>query len=332
MSKQVFQSVRYITVGEDDTGQRIDNFLINLLKKVPKTRVYRMIRKGEVRVNRKRIASGYRLEAGDEIRVPPVFEDEKEALPSPSRSLRECLLQSVLFEDERLIIINKPAGVPVHGGVRTPIGVIEAMRMIHPEWPQLELVHRLDLDTSGCLILAKKRSTLRELHALLREGGMHKVYRVLTAGHWKANEYRVDVALEKNHKVSGERIVQVRTEGKAALTVFRPVTVYKTASLMEAVLHTGRTHQIRVHARYRGHPVAGDEKYGDKAFNQKMREVGLKRMFLHAYHIEFTLESSGKAYSVTAPLEGELMDCLEHLPSSHSSTPSFHPRAGMERE
>ena len=313
MSKQVFQSVRRIKVGEDQAEQRIDNFLIGLLKSVPKTRVYRMIRKGEVRVNGKRIASGYRLQLKDDIRIPPVFENEKGILPSPSRSLRAYLLQSILFEDERLLVINKPAGVPVHGGVKTPVGIIEAMRALHPEWPQLELVHRLDLDTSGCLILAKKRSILRELHALLRDGEMSKIYQVLTAGHWKAKECRVNAPLEKNHLLSGERIVRVGLEGKQALTVFRPVSVYQTASLMEAELYTGRTHQIRVHARHQGHPVAGDEKYGDKVFNQQMREIGLKRMFLHAYYLKFTLKSTGQIYSVKAPLEESLAACLKRL-------------------
>lgn len=313
MQKSALRGVEYIIVDEGYAGQRIDNFLLTRLKGVPKTRIYRIVRKGEVRVNKKRIQPGYRLQPGDSIRVPPIRMDEKEAPVAPSRSLQELLSGRILFEDKLFLIINKPAGVAVHGGSGFAIGVVEALKSMYPKLPQLELAHRLDLDTSGCLILAKKRSALRELHELFRSGKTNKMYWVLTRGHWKASDLRVDVSLHKNHLSSGERIVRVDKEGKASLTVFRSLQTFKEATLLEATLHTGRTHQIRVHAQYRGHPVAGDDKYGDKEFNKSMRQYGLKRMFLHARSIAFTLPSTGQLIQVEAPLDADLEGCLSSI-------------------
>lgn len=307
------RSVQYIVIAPDYTGQRIDNFLITYLKNVPKTHIYRILRKGEVRVNKKRVAPSYRLQANDHVRLPPLEVDAKQQPPRPSQSLCDLLLSRILFEDNRLLIINKPAGIPVHGGSQVKLGLVEALRSMYPKLPHLELVHRLDSDTSGCLILAKKRSILKEMHELFREGKAHKIYWALTKGHWKENEFHVDVCLKKNQLKSGERIVRIDSTGKPSTTVFRALHVYSNATLVEATLITGRTHQIRVHAKYRGHEIAGDEKYGDRAFNKTMREANLNRLFLHASRIEFALPSTGQHIKIIAPLDRELEECLKML-------------------
>jgi 23S rRNA pseudouridine955/2504/2580 synthase len=305
--------VQYITIDADYAGQRIDNFLMTRLKGLPKTRVYRILRKGEVRVNKKRIDPSYRLQAGDEVRLPPMHLEEKSAPVMPSKRAAALLTDRILYEDKGLLIINKPPGMPVHGGAGISMGVIEALRSMYPKLPQLELAHRLDLDTSGCLVIAKKRSVLKELHELLRSGDVHKVYLTLTKGQWVKSELRVEAALRKNQLNSGERMVRVDVDGKPSLTVFEPIHTYGNAMLMEATLHTGRTHQIRVHARYRSHPVAGDEKYGDKEFNKQMRTYGLKRLFLHSHKIEFTLPSTEQHIKIIAPLDADLQACLDAI-------------------
>ena len=282
------------------------------LKGVPKSRVYRILRKGEVRVNKKRIDPSYRLQEGDEVRVPPVDVSEKPVVPTPGKSLVELLKQRILYEDKYLFVINKPSGIPVHGGTSVGIGVIEVMRTMYPKLTHLELVHRLDMDTSGCLVLAKKRSILRELHELWRGGKVKKIYQALTRGHWEKSQLRVDVPLKKNFLSSGERIVRVDKEGKPSITLFEVIKKYQDAELVEATLLTGRTHQIRVHAQHNSHQIAGDDKYGDKEFSKKMREMGLKRLFLHAKKIEFTL-ASGELISVSAPLDDDLENCLNNL-------------------
>lgn len=302
--------VAYITISPEFVDQRIDNFLINHLKGVPKTHIYKILRKGEVRVNKKRIKQTYRLQEGDQVRIPPVQLEDKDTPPAPSKQLITFLTTRILYEDDNLIIINKPAGISVHGGSGIKLGVVEALRATYPK---LELVHRLDRDTSGCLILAKKRSALRELHALMREGQVKKIYHTLTKGHWKPSALRVEASLLKNQLSSGERIVRIHEEGKPSVTVFTPLVRYKYSTLMEALLETGRTHQIRVHAQYRGHQVAGDEKYGDKEFNKQMHQMGLKRLFLHAYFLEFTLPSTGQHIQITAPLDDDLQACLKAL-------------------
>ncbi len=315
MDKSSLTPVRYITIESDFASQRIDNFLVTKLKGVPKTRIYRILRKGEVRVNKKRVQPSYRLQAGDQIRLPPMQLGERKAPETPSHSLMEVLASRIIYEDKNLFIINKPSGIPVHGGSKVKMGIVEALRSMYPKLPHLELAHRLDADTSGCLILAKKRGVLKELHELLREGEMTKIYLALTKGHWKSDELRVDVSLQKNHLKSGERIVRVNKEGKPALTVFKTIQSFPNskASLMEARLFTGRTHQIRVHAQYRNHPIAGDEKYGDREFSKEMRQQGLKRLFLHAKSIEFVLASTGQTIRATAPLDEDLVNCLKLL-------------------
>ena len=305
--------VHYVSITEDSAGQRIDNFLLTHLKGVPKSHIYRILRKGEVRANKKRIAPSYKLQAGDQIRLPPLQIETAPVPPRPGNQLMDFLAGRILYEDKHLLIINKPSGIPVHGGSGVKLGVIEALRCIYPKLPQLELAHRLDLETSGCLILAKKPSILRELHELLRARKVEKIYWTLTKGHWKKTALKVEVPLLKNQLASGERIVRVNSEGKPSLTFFHPLQEFANTSLMEVTLETGRTHQIRVHAQYRGHPVAGDEKYGDKELNKQLREMGLRRLFLHAYSIRFTLPSSGEEIRVVAPLDDELEQCLIKL-------------------
>lgn len=303
--------VQYLSITADLAGSRIDNFLLAHLKGVPKTHIYRILRKGEVRINKRRTQPSYKLQEGDRIRLPPLQTEPDNTPPRPGNQLMEYLASRILYEDPGLLIINKPSGIPVHGGSSVKLGVVEALRCMYPKLLQLELVHRLDAETSGCLVLAKKRSVLRELHELWRTRQVEKIYWTLTKGQWKETELRVDIPLLKNQLSSGERIVRVNTEGKPAVTVFRTLKKFAETSLMEVALETGRTHQIRVHARYRGHPVAGDEKYGDKELNKQLKELGLRRLFLHAYLIAFTLPSTGQQIKVTAPLDAELEGCLK---------------------
>lgn len=306
-SLKVKSGVRHIIATADDVGQRIDNFLMHHLKGMPKSRIYRILRKGEVRVNKKRKDASYRLVQGDDIRIPPVILDEKARHIPPGKQTEAMLTSRIIYEDDNILIINKPAGMSVHVGSTVRVGVIEAMRHIYPKLPNLELAHRLDSETSGCLVLAKKKRILREIHALLREGKVKKIYWALTMGKWKDSELRVDLPLHKEYLDGSKHVVEVHEEGKSALTVFHTLHSYKReASLMEVKLHTGRTHQIRVHAQFRGHPIAGDDRYGDADFNRLVRQLGLKRMFLHARSIDFTLPSLNQHITVEAPLDPEL--------------------------
>ena len=305
-------AVRMVEVDEGSAGQRIDNFLLKTLKGVPKTRIYRILRKGEVRVNKKRIKPSYRLNLGDLVRIPPVRVSDKPAPMRPADRVLKQLSDSILYEDDGLLILNKPSGLAVHGGSGLSYGVIEGLRALRPEARYLELGHRLDRDTSGCLVIAKKRSVLRAFHTLLREGGMDKVYFALVMGRWKGGGTRIDAPLRKNDLKSGERIVRVSKDGKSALSIFTPLTIYKECSLMRVKLITGRTHQVRVHAQYSGHPIAGDTKYGDEAFNREMAGRGLKRLFLHAAELHFTLPEHGTVH-VEAPLGDNLQNLLNNL-------------------
>ena len=311
-TEQTASRVEFVTVGPDQGGQRIDNFLLRHLKGVPKTLIYRILRKGEVRVNKGRIKPDYRVQAGDEIRIPPIRRSQEEKRPPSERSVNS-LSDRILYEDERIIIVNKPAGMAVHGGSGVSHGVIEAMRHWRQDLHYVELVHRLDRETSGCLILAKKRSALRQLHEMLREGEVEKRYLALVKGAWSLGNKRIDIALRKNVLRSGERMVNVSEDGKAAISHFHPVSVGKKASLMEIRIETGRTHQIRVHAAHLGYPIAGDEKYGEKEFNREMRELGLPRLFLHARSLAFTLAEPHKSIAVNAPLDNDLVQLLDKL-------------------
>lgn len=305
--------VEHFLVNEDNAGQRIDNFLITRFKGMPKSRIYRLLRKGEVRINMKRVSPFYKLKAKDNVRLPPVYLEEQAVHAPPSQRTTDLLKGRILFENEELLIINKPSGMSVHAGSTVRVGVIEALRAIYPKLPQLELAHRLDSETSGCLVLAKKKRVLRELHTLLREGKVTKIYWALTKGKWKDSELRVDLPLHKDYREGGKHVVEVHAGGKSALTVFRTLRYFKQASLMEVKLFTGRTHQIRVHAAHQGHPIAADDRYGDSEFNKLTRQWDVKRLFLHAYSIDFTLPSSGQRIKVEAPLDGDLERVIEKI-------------------
>ncbi len=311
------------TVTADESGQRIDNFLMRHFKTVPRSRVYRLLRKGEVRVNRKRVDAEYRIQAGDEVRLPPV-RIETDAQPGrPSSSLLELIERAVIFQDRHLLVIDKPAGVAVHGGSGMSFGVIEALRASRPR-ETLELVHRLDRDTSGCLAIARDRSTLTALHALIRNGGMHKTYLALVAGSWQLGTKRIDAPLATDNRQHGERHVRVAAAGKDSVSVFKPVQFFgPLATLMEVDIPTGRTHQIRVHASFAGHPLLGDDKYGDRARNSDLKSHGLKRTFLHAQSLAFEWPGSGVPFHVSAPLPEELAAVLDAItPTKRSGSKS----------
>lgn len=302
---------QYITVNEGQEDQRIDNLLIKLLKNVPKSHIYRIVRKGEVRVNKGRIKSSYRVQIGDVVRIPPIRLQISES-KSASASQMASLEKAIIYEDDRLLVINKPSGLAVHGGSGLSFGVIECLRQSRPDARFLELVHRLDRDTSGCLILAKKRSCLRYLHQLFRDNGLKKTYLTLVKGRWQGKTCHIREPLKKNILSSGERVVRVDPEGKEAHSVFRPVAIFDETSLMEVDLKTGRTHQIRVHAACKGFPIVGDDKYGDEAFNRQLKQLGVKRLFLHAQSLEFK-DQDGQTLRIKAPLENRLETALEKL-------------------
>jgi 23S rRNA pseudouridine955/2504/2580 synthase len=299
-------------VDEERAGQRLDNFLLGELKGVPRSHVYRLIRSGQVRVNSGRVNPKYRLKAGDRVRVPPIA-SRPAGRPSPSGGSLDWLAERIVFEDARLLVLDKPAGLAVHGGTGVALGCIEALRELKPELPDLELVHRLDRATSGCLLVAKKRSALRTVHALLREGRVDKRYFTLVQGRWRQPVAEVSVPLVTK-RGPGESRVRVATGGKEAKSSFRLIeTIGKTASLLEVAIATGRTHQIRVHAAHLGHPVAGDDRYGDPAFNSALERHGLKRMFLHSHSLAFIWPESREEFSVSVPLPQELKDVLDAM-------------------
>jgi 23S rRNA pseudouridine955/2504/2580 synthase len=301
------------TVTSDEAGQRIDNFLMRHFKTVPRSRVYRLLRKGEVRVNRKRVDAEYRIQAGDEVRLPPVRIEADSQPGRPSSSLLELIERAVIYQDRHLLVIDKPAGVAVHGGSGMSFGVIEALRASRPR-ETLELVHRLDRDTSGCLAIARDRRTLTALHALIRNGGMHKTYLALVTGSWQLGTKRIDAPLATDNRQHGERHVRVAAAGKDSVSVFKPVQFFGAlATLMEVDIPTGRTHQIRVHASFAGHPLLGDDKYGDRARNAELKSHGLKRIFLHAQSLAFEWPGSGVPFHVSAPLPEELVGVLDAL-------------------
>lgn len=309
--------VQFVEISADHAGQRIDNYLMCQLNGVPKSLVYRIVRKGEVRVNKGRIKPEYRLKEGDMVRIPPVRQAEKKAPGKASDKVLQQLESRILFEDKRILVLNKPSGLAVHGGSGLSFGLIEALRELRPNDKNLELVHRLDRDTSGCLIIAKKRSALRRLHEQLREGSMDKRYLTLLKGKWKGTSKWVDAPLLKNVIKSGERLVFVDPKGKDARTQFSPYSVGDEASLMSVKLDTGRTHQIRVHAQHLGYPIAGDNKYGDDEFNREMKNKGLKRLFLHAFSLKFHLPDIETGENVPiyveAPLDEALVNVLNKL-------------------
>ena len=310
--------VRHFEVEEGEAGQRLDKFLAKRLADVPRTRIFRIIRRGEVRVNGRRAGPEARLGTNDRVRVPPLWDQPGEGgariQRGPPVTMVETIGRAIVQETDRLLVLDKPAGIAVHGGSGISFGVIEALRALKPEEP-LELIHRLDRDTSGCLLVARDAATLRTVHALLREGQCDKRYLVLVAGKWDLGHKRIDVPLRTDTRVGGERTVRADASGKPSISEFRPVQFFgKLATLLEVALHTGRTHQIRVHATYAGHPVAGDEKYGDADFNARMRDLGLTRMFLHAHSMSFDWPQGGGLFSASAPLPPELATFLDRLP------------------
>ncbi|GIZ13400.1 23S rRNA pseudouridine(955/2504/2580) synthase RluC [Pseudomonas sp. NCCP-436] len=305
--------VQLLEVAPEFAGQRIDNFLRTQLKGVPKTLIYRILRKGEVRVNKGRIKPEYKLRAGDIVRVPPLRLAERNEPEPLAQGLLERLEAAIVYEDKALIVLNKPAGIAVHGGSGLNYGVIEAFRQLRPDAKDLELVHRLDRDTSGLLMIAKKRSMLRHLHEQLRGDGVDKRYMALVRGHWATTKKQVSAPLQKSNLRSGERMVEVDAEGKDALTLFRVLRRFGDfATLVEARPVTGRTHQIRVHAKHAGHSIAGDPKYGDDDFTREIRELGGKRLFLHAYQLIVPLPEGGEL-RLEAPVDDMWASTLERL-------------------
>jgi len=300
---------RQAQIDESAAGQRLDNYLLGALKGVPRSHIYRLIRSGQVRVNSGRVNPKHRLKAGDRVRVPPVAIRPR-APAAPTGGSLDWLAQRIVFEDQRLLVLDKPAGLAVHGGTGVALGCIEALRALRPELKELELVHRLDRATSGCLLVAKRRSALRTLHGLLREGEVDKRYLTLVRGRWREPVAEITAPL-KTKRGAGESRVRVARGGKAARSSFRLLeTIGPTASLLEVSIATGRTHQIRVHAAHLGHPVAGDERYGDPEFNDAMRRLGLRRMFLHSRSVAFVWPESGEEFSIDVPLPQELEDVL----------------------
>lgn len=303
-----------VRIAEDRDGQRLDNFLLGYLKGAPRSLIYKLLRSGQVRVNGGRCKPERRLEEGDEVRIPPIRLEDPADKGTPAKGLLEAMDASIVFEDPRLLVISKPSGVASHGGSGITFGAIETLRALRPK-ESLELVHRLDRDTSGLLIIAKKRSALIELQALMREeGGIAKRYLALLTGRMPDGVMSVDAALHVGLRQGGERHVQVNAAGKPSLSHFRVLERRGGHSYCEVRIETGRTHQIRVHAQHIGHPVAGDDKYGDEAVNKRLREqVGLKRLFLHAASLEFALDGGRAPYVLNAPLAPELIDVLDRL-------------------
>ena len=306
--------VRFVTVDEEHQGQRIDNFLRLHLKGVPKSMIYRAIRKGEVRVNKGRCKAEYKLQSGDVVRIPPLRVAEDNSKPiSAGLNQVQAIEQAIVYEDDAFIAINKPAGIAVHGGSGQSFGVIEALRALRPQARFLELVHRLDRETSGVLLIGKKRSALRNLHEQLRNKTMRKNYLALVEGQWPTQLTSVDAPLLKNSGDAGERYVRVDKDGQSALTRFVIRKSWQRATLVQASPVTGRTHQIRVHCLHAGHPIANDSKYGNKEFDSLMKSLGLKRMFLHALTLTLAHPISGETLTIEAPLDQQLQAAIAAL-------------------
>lgn len=314
----------WLMVDEASEGQRIDNFLAKSLKGVPRSHVYRLLRTGQIRVNSGRVDSGSRVHAGDQVRVPPLRRSRPDAQPTHARPLSKRG-PAILYEDEDLLVLDKPAGLAVHGGSGISLGAIEEMRLRRPELKFLELVHRLDRDTSGVLLMAKKRSALTALHATIRAGQMRKRYTLMVKGEWRWGTKQVDLPLEKRTRGQQERWVRVSADGMQSRTLFSPIRTVRGMSLLSAELLTGRTHQIRVHASHCGFAIVGDEKYGDYALNKRLAGVGLKRMFLHASRVDVGHPRDGRMMVFESPLPPDLSRFLAKLEANHPAVCAADP-------
>jgi len=313
-------SATWHEVGEEGDAQRVDNYLTRLMKGVPKSHIYRILRSGEVRVNSGRVGPDHRLKIGDRLRVPPVRTTVRAALEQPQgQGVIRRLAGRIIHEDDALLVLDKPAGMAVHGGSGVSVGVIEQLRLERPEARFLELVHRLDRETSGILVVAKKRSALTHLHAQLREGAAQKYYLALAKGRWTQGRQSVKLALHKYVQANGERRVRVQEEGQASQTIFRLRQNLPGWSLLEAELKTGRTHQIRVHLAHLGFPIAGDDKYGDFELNRSLAKRGLKRMFLHAFRLTLTHPVTTRSATYESPLPPDLSTFLDALKEVHAA-------------
>lgn len=312
-SKPNFSKVTFVEIGPEHDGQRLDNFLIRHLKGVPKSRIYNLLRKGEVRINKGRVKPDTRVKDGDMLRIAPIRTAQKGAVPEPGQQLKRYLAENILFEDDGLLVINKPSGLAVHGGSGISLGAIEALRAGRPKQRFLELVHRLDRETSGCLMLAKKRSVLLALQQAMQRNQVEKRYKALVKGQWPKGKATINAPLRKNTLSGGERVVRVDADGKPSVTHFKIAQRFKQSTLLDIKLETGRTHQIRVHCQFSGQPVAGDPKYGEGPFNESLKDAGLKRLFLHASNLRFRHPLSGDWVEIEAPLPKDLDSVLGKL-------------------
>jgi 23S rRNA pseudouridine955/2504/2580 synthase len=318
LPQQPASQVRIVTIRDEDAGQRIDNFLLRHFKGVPKSHIYRILRKGEVRVNKKRTKAAYKLVSGDQVRLPPVRTAEPRSRRAPDQVV-ERLAGRIAYDDDRVIVLNKPSGIAVHAGSGVDFGVIDIMRSLEPAAGELFLVHRLDRETSGCLLMARDRAALRSLQSALQDDRIAKYYLALVRGQWEQRGEQVRMLLRRNKIQGGERLVQVDESGKQSVSEFSTIRQFSGkpdrtgASLMRIRLLTGRTHQIRVHSAESGHPLAGDRRYGDEEFNRKMKQLGLRRMFLHASALRFPHPDNGQEISIEPPLDEDLQQVLDRL-------------------
>ncbi len=310
--------VQFVKISAAQVGQRLDNFLLGQLKGVPRSRIYRLVRRGEVRINKKRAKPDTRLEPGDTVRIPPYTGSDQPPKPAPGEQLKQTLLDCIICEEAQYLVLNKPAGLAVHGGSGIRLGLIEALRQMRPEWTELELVHRLDRDTSGCLVISKNPIFLRELHSQLKAKTVHKHYLALVHGQWPDTLVEVDAPLQKNELSSGERIVRVDPDGKRSRTLYRVIRHFKETTLIEAMPETGRTHQIRVHCLSTGHPIVGDAKYAHGKHRASLPDTLASNtpLCLHASKIEFTEPESGQVVSVEASLDSRFQSVLDTVSNS----------------
>jgi len=320
LSSEHWSTVEWVPVSENDAGQRLDNFLLKRLKGVPKSKIYQIIRKGEVRIDKKRVKPLVKLREGQLIRVPPVRQppNNDDLLDGHIKLQKnqdqiQAIEKAILYEDKHLLVLNKPSGLAVHGGSGISLGLIELLRASRPKDDFLELVHRLDRETSGCIVIAKRGPVLRELHQLIRDNKVKKHYQALLHGRWKGKQHVIEAALQKNTLKSGERVVRVSRDGKASKTIFTIKQHFKSATLVNAQLLTGRTHQIRVHSQFAGYPIIGDTKYGSAEASDTMLQTGLRRMFLHAFQLTLPLSCYDKPLAITAPLDESLRQCIQYL-------------------